>query len=284
MASLNPPMVIDPPAPPPRPYGIFDVALGPMPFPNGSAQGGGVQYVPDDCEDDVFIVSMECPPITGTKTFSTVEAPISGSPFAVYTSYTCASIGFSFEEAERRVRTRLALREQRGVERRIWQGSTGAGGAVPGLFASAVNLGSAGCPTEAIELLEQALADNAVLGGIIHARPGMSPHLSNNYLIFKGTGPQLTTPLGTRYVFGQGYGGTGPTGQPVDANTEWMYASGRVIIWQDPEVAVPPAGQVLNRTTNQLFLVAERIYAVAIECGVWAVQVTRSCTTSGGGT
>jgi hypothetical protein len=283
MAYFNGPTVIDPPPAPMRPYGIFDVALGPMEFPMEPAQGGGVMYVPDVCEDDVFLIQMNCPPTTGAKTFSSVEAPVSGAPFAVMTSYTCGSIGFDFAEAERRVRLRMALREQRAVERRIWQGqSNGTLGSIPGLFAGATNLGSAGCAVEAMEILEQTLADNAVVGGMIHARPGMAAHLVNNHQIVEGPGVRKRSILGTPFVFGQGYSGVGPTGQAVDGTSEWMYASGRVVIWQAP-VWVPPPSQVMDRALNQTMLIAERVYAVAIECGVWAIQVTRTCTTAGGG-
>lgn len=284
--ALIPPVVIDPPAPPQRPYGLFDVALGPMPFPNPQAMGGGVQYVPDICEDNYYLVPLDCPPITGTKTFDAVEGSVSGAPFSVLTSYTCGSLSFSFAEAERRVRIRMAMREQTAVEQRVWSGTSGALGTITGLFRNAVSLGSAGCPVEAIELLEQVLADNDVPGGMIHARPGMSAHLTNNYLIHYQNlnGRALSTVIRTPLVFGRGYDGSGPTGQAADATTEWMYASGRVLVWQDPQIWVPDPGQVLNKSTNQLSLVAERPYAVAVECGVWAVQVTRTCTTAGGGT
>lgn len=282
MPYFNGPTYIEPPPIAEIPIGLFDVSLGPMQFPRPEAMGGGLIYVPNACEDDVFLIAMDCPPITGAKTFSAIEAPISGAPFTVMTSYTCGSIGFSFAEAEQRVRTRMDLRAQRGVERRLWQGATSVLGTVPGLLpAQATNLGNAGCAVEAVEMLEQALADNAVVGGIIHARSGMSPHLANNHLVERGPTPRIRqTPLGTKYVFGQGYGGTGPTGNSVSTDSEWMYASGRVVIWGS-DTWVSPAGQVLNKSTNQLSLVAERIFAVVVECGVWAVQVTRNCTSAG---
>lgn len=283
MAIFNGPALITTPPPPPRPYGLFDVALGPMPFPEPAAQGGGVIYVPDDCGSSVYLYDLTCPPVTGSKTFDVIDTAVSGSPFAVLTSYTCGTIGFSFDEVAQRVRTRMALREQRAVERRVWQGQTAAQGQGPilGLLRNATSLGSAGCVTEAVELLEQVLADNAVVGGMIHARPGMAAHLEQAHQIQYGRGRALQTCLGTPFVFGQGYDGTGPAGQATTTNTEWMYASGRVIVWQDPEVFVPPIGQILDRATNQISVVAERIYAVAIECGTWAVEVTRNCTTTG---
>lgn len=284
MATFNGPALIAAPPLPPRPYGIFDVALGPMPFPEAPAVGGGVTYVPDTCADDIFLYDMTCPPVSGSKEFTTVESAVTANPFAVITSYLCGSLGWTFAEVEQRVRNRMTLREQRAVERRIWSGQAIGGlGGIPGLFQGATSLAAAGCAVEATELLEQALADNGVVGGIIHARPGMSPHMANNHLVVE-QGRLRRTPLGTPIVFGQGYDGSGPAGQPATTTTEYMYASGRILIWQDSEVSVPPIGQTLNRTTNQLYATAERVYAVVIECGVWAVQVTRTCTTSGGGT
>lgn len=276
-----PPTLIDPPAAPLAPYGIFDVALGPMPFPNSGSVGGGVIYVPNDCEDDVFLISMDCPPITGTKTFSPLESPVSGAPFVVMTSYTCGSIGFSFDEVKQRVMTRMDLRAQRAVEKRIWQGSTGALGTIPGLFANATVLGAASCVTEAVEMLEQQAADAALVSPIIHARPGMSAHLSQGHLIEHGPGRiKAQTVLGTPVVLGQGYSGVGPTGQSVDTTTEWMYLTGRVLIWAG-DTWVSDPGYGLNRTTNQMNVIAERPYAVAIQCGIWAVSVTRNCATTG---
>lgn len=277
------PFVIDPPTPPVVAPGLFDVALGPMAFPAPAAQGGGVLYVPDACDTTISLIDMTCPPITGTKAFTAVEYPVSGAPFAVMASYICTPIGFNFEEADRRVRLRLALREQRAVEQRIWSGSTGVLGTIPALFANATTIGPAACPTEAIELLEGVLATAGISQGVIHARTAMTPHLSNNLLI-ANPGPDRVkyTPNGTRYVFGTGYTGTGPTGQSVGADTEWMYATGRIVVWRDEDAFVPDGGQVLNKSTNQLSLIAERTYAVAIECGIWAIQVTRTCATAGG--
>lgn len=280
MAQFNGPMYIETPAAPPRPYGLFDVALGPMEFPTRNL-GGGVIYVPDTCVDDYGIVDFSCPPVTGTKSFAGIETPVSGAPFAVYTSYTCGSLGFSFDEARQRVLTRMDLHEQKAVEQRLWQGSTGNGGTITGLFRNATNLGSAGCVTEAVELLEQALADNSVVGGMIHARPGMAAHFASSHLIERGQGRRRQTMLETPYVFGHGYDGTGPTGQAASGSAEWVYASGRVLVWRTSDVQVPDPRQTLNRSTNQMYVLAERVYAVAVECGVWAVQVTRDCTTAG---
>lgn len=283
MPTIPAPALIEPPQPPPRPYGLFDVALGPMPMPVPEAAGGGIQYVPDSCEDDVFLYAMNCPAVTGSKLFSGVETAVSGAPFGVITSYQCSSFSFSFEEARQRVLTRMSLREQTAVERRVWQGlaqgTAGSPGAMAGLFQSAQTLTAASCPTTAIGALEQVLADNGVFGGIIHARPNLAAQLARSHLIEMQSGRRITTKLGTPVVFGQGYNGTGPQGQAVTATVEYMYASGRILIWAT-DAEIPDPRQVFDTTNNIMKLLAEKIYVAAVECGVWAVAVTSDCTTN----
>lgn len=281
MANIAPPVLIEAPPAPMRPYGLFDVAMGPLPMPREEAQAGGVQYVPDTCVDEIFMYAINCPPVSGDKTFSGIDTAVSGAPFGVITSYTCGSVGWTIQEIEERIRTRMAMSEQRAVERRLWQGwnlSTGQG-TQAGLFRGATSLGSAACPVEAMELLEQALADNGVVGGIIHARPGMAPHLINNHQ-FTEQGRLRRTYIGTPIVFGQGYDGTGPAGEAPTTTVEYMYASGRVLIWGS-EIQIPDPRQTMDRTANQMYAIGEKVYVVLVECGVWAVAVTRDCTTAG---
>lgn len=282
MANVAPPVLIDPPLPPPRPYGLFDVALGPMPMPREEAQGGGIEYVPDTCTDDVFLYAINCPAVSGDKTFSGVEEAVSGGPFGVITSYTCGSLGYTIEEIEQRIRTRMSLREQRAVERRVWQGfnNSNAQGAMTGLFRNATALTAASCPTEALAALEQALADNGVVGGIIHARPYMSSHLAQSHLLKQGQGRRITSWRDTPICFGEGYDGTGPTGQAVTSTVEYMYASGRIAIWSSP-IRIPDPRETLDRTTNQMYVIGESVYVATVECGVWSVAVTRDCGTAG---
>jgi len=267
------PVILDPPAPPPVPYGLFNAAVGPLPLPRLEAAVGGIEYQPDTC-GPARLWASECESVTA-KVFDEGLDTISADPFVVYASWLCGSIGYTEEEIRRRLLTKINLKAQRAVEARLWQGSTGLG--LTGLLpAQAVSLGNAGCATEAVQLLEQALADNAVAGGIIHARAGMGNWLGNEHLIERPRANLLTTPYGTPYSLGQGYAGTGPAGQATTSTTEWMYASGRVVVWAS-DVFIPPIREVLNRSTNQQYAIAEQQYLLAIECGVWAVQVTREC-------
>lgn len=283
------PALIDAPPPPPqKPYGIFSVALGPMPLPRPEIENFGLVYVPDQCFGNGYLYSNDCPTPSGSVAFLGIDTTVTGSPFTVGVSYTCGSIGWSFAEVETRLRTRMSLREQQLVEKRIWQGSTGpsAIGQIPGLFkagnglVTVTDLGPSACITEAVEVLEQALADNNIQGGVIHARPGMAAHFANGHILEDGPGRTKVTPYGTPISFGQGYDGTGPTGQAVTTDVEWLFASGRVLIWRTDDLVIPPIGQTMNRATNQITAFAEKNYVVAIECGVWATQVLRNCTTA----
>lgn len=278
MAVFNAVYYADPPPPPVRPAGLFDVAIGPMPFPSPNAVGGGVQYIPDDC-GDVYLWDMQCPPVSGSKTFQALPTIVSGGPFAVYSSYTCSIVGIDYDEARRRTLTRASLFMQEGVERRFWQGSLATPGlpGMTGLLRGSTPLTAASCVTSAVATLEQALADNNIIGGIIHARPYMAPFFATNHLLLPN-GRGWKTYMGTPVVFGQGYDGTGPNGEAVTSTAEYMYATGRVPIWQDPEVFVNPVEGGLNRSTNVLTLLAEQVYAMGIECGKFSVAVTRDCT------
>lgn len=284
MPNIAPPGLIQPPPPPPRPYGLFDVALGPLPMPFPEAEGGGIQYVPDACEDDIFMYAINCPPVSGSKTFSGIDTAVSGSPFACVVSYTCGSIGFSFEEVRQRLATRMMLREQRAVERRVWQGwnlSNGLG-TLPGLLSTATDVGASSCPTEGVARLEQALADNGIVGGYIHARPFMAAHLAKAHLIEKVGRVWYTKGVGTPIVFGQGYDGSIPNGSPPTSGStaEAMYASGRILVWTS-ELQIPDIGQTMNRSTNQITALGEKVYVATMECGAWVTSVTRNCTTVG---
>lgn len=279
MAVFNGPFYAEPPPPPVRSPGLFDAAVGPLPFPSPNAVGGGVTWIPDSC-GDVYLWGMNCPPVSGSKTFQVLPTPVSALPFAVLTSYQCSIVGIPYDEAVQRVLARAALFMQEGVERAFWQGGVAPGlPGVTGLLRGATPLTAASCPVTAMAILEQGLADNNIVNGVIHARPYMLPFLANNHQIIP-SGRGWKTNQGTALVFGQGYDGTGPNGEAVTTTVEYMYATGRPVIYQDPEIFVNPVEGGFNQSTNVLTLLAEQVYAMGIECGKWSVAVTRDCTTT----
>lgn len=273
----NAAVLVEPGAPPQIPYGLFNVAA-PMPLPRLEAEVGGIEYQPDTC-GIARLWASECESITG-KVFDEGVDTVVADPFVVYTSWLCGSLGYTEEEIRRRLLTRLQLKEQRAVESRLWQGNSALG--IDGIFhdSDVVDLGDAACATAGISLLEQTLADNGIVGGVIHARSGVSTWLANAHVVDSTPGRVITTPLGTPIVFGQGYDGSAPQGTAptngLGETVEWIYATGPVRVWRG-DVFIPPIRDVLDRETNQQYALAERPYLVAVECGIWAVQVSNVC-------
>jgi hypothetical protein len=77
------------------------------------------------------------------------------------------------------------------------------------------------------------------------------------------------------------YGGspnTGPDGSPAPAGTAWIYASGTVVIRRS-EIFVNPdtLAAALNRSTNEVLVLAEREIVITRECGTAAVLVSINC-------
>lgn len=264
-------VLVEPPAPPRRPYGLFDVVT-PESLPRIQAEAGGIEYQPDTC-GLVRLWASECAAVT-SKVFDEGVDTLFADPFIAYDSWLCGSIGYSIEDIRARLLVRMNLKEQRAVEERLWQGDSGLG--IDGLFADATSLGTAACVTDGVRLLEQALADNGIAGGIIHARWGMAAHFANEHLVEDRNGRQETRTY-TPVVFGQGYDGTGPAGQAPTATTEWIYATGRIRVWRGGDFIDVVTRETLDRSTNQQYALLERPYLATIECGVWAVNVTRGC-------
>lgn len=263
-------VLVTPPSPPRRPYGLFDV-VEPERLPRIEAEAGGIEYQPDTC-GTVRLWASECEAVTA-KVFDSGVDTLFADPFITYDSWLCGSIGYDIAEIRNRLRVRMSLGEQRAVEARLWQGGSGLG--IDGLFADATSLGTAACLTEGVRLLEQALADNGIAGGIIHARSGMSAYFAAEHLVEDRNGRQETRTY-TPVVFGQGYSGVGPAGEAPTATTEWVYATGRVRVWRGDFIDIVTR-ENLDRLTNQQYAVLERPYMTTIECGVWAVNVTREC-------
>lgn len=277
-----PAMVIDPPAPPQPPDGLLVAATGPLALPQAMESVGGT-YVADSCG-----VGHLYPPACLTPPYPTMatdagDAQVTAYPFEVYASVICGSMGESVERAEEKARIRLQLNEQTQVERALWGGGDSVAGIFPTLVLAAMPgyaaLAASANVTDAVSLLEQ---QGAGYGGpiLIHARPRMAAYLGARGQIRQyasNVEPRnlARTQLGSPVVFGKGYQGTGPAGEVVGASDEYMWASGRVVIWRgEPSVRLANA-QGLNTTTNQRTVIVSRPYAVAVECFLAVTKVTR---------
>jgi len=261
-------VLIDPPAPPLPGPGLLSAAVGPLPLPV-HAQADGLQYQLDSC-GDVRLWPLDCEGDPPAKEFDPGPDVLASEAFMVYASLVCGAAGTTLEEAEGRVRRRLQLKEQYGVERAFWGGTTD----VPGYLQSNTveTLPAQALPVDALSRLEQALADNYGLPGLIHVRPETATWLGHEGIVrWDASSQTLKTWAGNTVVVGSGYGNAGPDGTTPAAGA-WMYATGRTIVWRD-EVFVPRLRETFNQKTNEVYALAERAYALAVECYIGAINV-----------
>lgn len=272
-----PPNVITAPDPGPLRYGIFAVATGPLEMPDRVRQSG-VVYDPVGCGTGRGYPA-ECDDTPPTKVFDPNIGEQVALPFVVYASINCGSAGYTPEYLEAKVRRKLLAVEQTGVEEALWSGAMGgvALASTPTLIGATAgfhtNLGTATGINTAVGILEDYAAGVYGYVPTIHAETRVAALLGAGGFLRKD-GNVLRTPLGSAVSFGGGYPGTSPAGAAAVAAHAWLYISGRVTLWRAPDVFVPPARQVLNRSTNQYNLIAEREWLGAIDCFVAAIDVT----------
>lgn len=244
--AITPRMIVAPPEPRGLRYGLFIAANGPVDLePHGAA--GGITYDPVSCGQAHYYDTV----CNGgeSKTFDANDTAIRANPFTIYASLACGSVGKTPAELQAKVLRRLANGEQTIAE--YGMGMVLGAGATPLTPAD-------GTITGIVSDLEQWLYG---IGGInygnvgyLHAPPRLISYAAAADLVVRD-GPLLKTPTGTIWVFGGGYPDTGT-----------IYISGQVTVWRNPNILVTPPDQVLNLTTNEYRMLAEREYAVAYDC------------------
>jgi hypothetical protein len=269
MAPTAPPLYVEPPAVVPAGFGLAAVAGMP---PTGDAHWqNGIQYQPLDC-DPAGAWGDPCAADQPDKSVPYGVGLVTATPFTVYAGWNCKAVGYTEAEILQRAQANLLLGEWRAVEDTVW---TGALGNTPALAtADADNLGTAADPVDALALLEDYLGQTFGGQGVIHMSRYLATHLITNGTITP-QGDRLMTGLGTLVAAGGGYtANTGPDGTDAAAGSYWMYATGPVSIRRS-EVFVNPdtVGAALNRTTNDVLVLAERTYVVDWACAHGAVLV-----------
>lgn len=267
-------VLIDPPAAPLPSPGLLTAAVGPLPLPVHAMADGGIQYVLDTC-GTAQVVPVACDNPPDLSTYEGSDGVLVAEPFAVAASSECGRLGTSDAETEARVRRRLQLKEQWAVERAFWGGNAEVPGYLQSNTVDTLDAVPTGGVTAAISVLEQALADNYGLPGLIHVRPRLAAYLGNAGQL-RWDGQTARTQRGNVVVIGDGYSGEGPGGEDpeADGSTEWIYATGRVLVWREGEPFVPPVRTLFNRTNNQQRALAMRAYALGVECYMAAALVT----------
>ena len=281
MAGIIPGPLIQGPEPIGRRYGLFTAASGPIDLPE-HGRGGGVRYVEQTCAEahpypiDCSAGEVEDPTKVGDPDNPTFEA----DPFVVYASIECGSVGYTPTEFMDKVSRRLAMGAQEAVERALWDGmgDTGSGLVsldITNLVDSATLITPAIDSTlpEVLSALEDWIYRVQKYPNVafIHAPWSMAAIAARDYLIVERSGSSLKyTPGGSIWVFGGGYTGTGPGDVAPPAGGAYLYVTGQTTVWAAAEPFVWPAPQILNRETNQYFLLAEQEYAVGFDCAAGA--------------
>lgn len=270
MAILSNGEIISAPPPGPMRYGLFSAAtvtddLG----DRGIASG--YQFPAEDCG---VVRSYDANCVTHpAKTFDEGLPYMEATPYWVYATRQCGTLGITPAEFEASVRRRLLANEQREVEAQFWGG--GAVAADPnltGVSGVTTVVPTAPGAAAAIAALEDAFYDTYGYVGTIHISMRAYANLTYSGLTVRNGGT-LNTPMGSVWAIGAGYGITGPAGDAPDAGTVWAFMTPPVLIRRS-QVMARPAWEVADRGVNQFMGLAERVYAHSWACdAVYAVQV-----------
>lgn len=268
----NPQLVETPPAGPLR-YGLFRAArvtddLGPREVAAGftfAAEGCGTGYL--------FDANCDAPE---PKTFDEGLSYVEGSPYWLYATQQCGTVGRAPAEVTRSVTRKLAGAEQTLVEGVLWSGNGFA--SAPALTTNAGTVTvvpTAPGAGAAIAALEASFYAEYGYVGTIHVNTAAVGALAYSELITEAqTAGVKTTPLGSLWSIGAGYGTDGPAEEPADAGFVWAFMTPPVWIRRQAQMIVPDVTMTMNRVANQYMAIAERVYAHAWECPVvHAVQV-----------
>ena len=138
--------------------------------------------------------------------------------------------------------------------------------------------------TAALARLEESFYWSNSVQGIIHAPRWVYSHAANAGLIVRDRNI-LRTPADTMWAFGTGYDSyTGPagTGETAADGESWLFMTSPVSQWRsDTQVLPTVRDAALDRSTNDVEMLAERTYVLAYECD--AIAVLASFPAGGGG-
>lgn len=270
MTVVEPLVVVDAPAPPPRRYGLFSVAsmLG-----LEVHEHFGVQYDPVYCTEFVTLDAGPCdrPP----KEVTPEGERITADPFSVQGALDCKPIGRDMSELNQRLETAFIAGEESAVEEHVYADLAS--------MAQALNTTAVTIP-EGFGMLERWLERYGGSGTIVAPRELSAKSDEYGSPLVERTDGTLETRLGNRVAFIATATKVGPDGTPAGDGEAWVYASGVITVRREAQPSLPggPRGQ-LDLDTNDPFVMAERTYVVTVDCpvaGVLVESVPESLATS----
>lgn len=276
MAALIPPVLIPSPSNgQPTRYGLLQAAVGPLDLP-AHGRSGGMQYVTSICAEGYGYEAV-CVDALAAKTFTDGLTVVTGTPFVIYATILCGSVGYTQAEFEAFAVARLKSVEQTVLEQIFSEGTFGQAPSLANNTPAATTVAGSGTTSvEVLSELENAVYCTGSYGGtaFIHAPIAVLNDLVSQHVL-TWDGRVWRTPLGS-IVVGGCYANLEPDGDVPAEGTFWMYATGQTTIWRTPDsqIFVSPVEGSLDRMTNQQRLLAEREYVVATECTTYAKAVT----------
>jgi hypothetical protein len=271
--AMNPGPLVPAPEPIRRRPGLFDAVPGPLDLPP-HGRGGGVRYVPVTC-GPVHSLRIGCydglPEVPeGGKPTDPAEGTVVTGVFATVTAMECGTVGYTAAEDANRIRRRLEAGEQGAVEAAFWSGLDFNGDDLD--IMSLADDPDEITGADDLDIIEvvAALEDYAYRAqgygyvAYLHAPVAVAAHAgAANLTIPDRDGRTMRTPFGSVWVFGGGYAGTGPD---LPSGGAFIHITGQISAWRSPDVQTYPVDQVMDRTTNQRLLLAEREWAVSYDC------------------
>lgn len=251
-------LVAAPPVPKQQ-YNLLDT-ITPKPMP-GHGAVEGIEYLPSVCGNAEAVVGDGNTPLVCTnvsKTFQDGITFITGVPILIYDAITCRLVGGS--DLEQIVSESLDLGASRAVEQELAVLISAAATTITPATVTGIIVG--------IALLEQQIASTYGGQGVIYmSRSAALIALSTQALVV--VDGHLETRLGTLVVAGAGFGSTGPSA--AAAGNQWMLATGQLNLWVTDTTHVP---MVMDHPeTNQVRVLAERLYVPTWECSASAIEV-----------
>lgn len=278
MAPIAPPRYVVAPATVPKKFGIFSVSS--IIDVNDVHELNGVVYEPTYC-GPAAITEVGCPSgpalFGNPKEYSSGDSEVIGLPFAVVGSWECSPIGH-WDDAQDRATAALLDGEERAVERAIERAEAGNTSTFQGATDLTPTPGTPVSITSGIALLEAYAGLNFNGQGVIHANPREVTFMANNVLLdeLPASANFLMTNLGTLVASEGGMSGNvSPTGVVTATANHWIYVTSRPTIRRSGIIFTPTDRRAgLNTGTNDLAMLAERVYVVAWSCQAAAVLVT----------
>ena len=209
------------------------------------------------------------------KEFDNVAGYQSGIRFATYGGVICKPMGLDQDRMKSEIERVFAAGESTAVEAALMAQRFVLNDPDPevSLWDAPVDITPAGGavkPAVGIALLEGFASRNYVGAPTLHV-PVTIASLILGVDGAEYEGRVLRTKMGSKIAAGAGYDlpNTGPTGAAAAAGEKWIYATGEVIVGR----SAPEIHQVMAHEDNDVLVLAERGYIVAIDCFAAAIRV-----------